>query len=114
MLLERGFHLTKWVNNRKEVLNAIPENEMSKELKNINLEADALPSERALGLHWDVESDMFTFQISMKNKPLTHRGILSIVSSVYDPLGFISPFVLTAKIILDKIDWNEEISGDNF
>ena len=91
---------------------------MSKELKNINLEDDALPSERALGLHWDVESDKFTFQIIVKNKPPTRRGILSIVSSVYDPLGFISPYVLTAKIILqklcnDKIGWDEEICGEN-
>ena len=55
MLLQGGLHLTKWISNRKEVLNAIPENEMSKELKNINLEDDALSSERAFGLHWDVE-----------------------------------------------------------
>ena len=88
MLLQEGFHLKKWISNRKEVLNAISENEMSKELKNINLDYDALPSERALGLHWDVESDMFTFQISVKNKPPTCRGILSIVSSAYDPLGY--------------------------
>ena len=61
---------------------------------------------------------MFTFQISLKNKPPTCRGMLSIVSYVYDPLGFISSFVLTAKIILqklcsDKIGWSEESSGDN-
>ena len=63
-------------------------------------------------------NQIFTFQISVKNKPPTRRGILSIVSSVYDPLGFIPPFVLTAKIILqklcsDKVGWDEEISGDN-
>ena len=54
---------------------------------------------------------MFTFQISVKNTPPTR-----LVASVYDPLGLISPFVLTAKIILqklynEKIGWDEEISG---
>ena len=49
MLSQGRFHLKKWVSNSKEVLNNIPENEMSKELNNINLEADALPSERAHG-----------------------------------------------------------------
>lgn len=29
---------------------------------------------------------------------MTRRGILLIASSVYDPLGFVAPFVLTAKV----------------
>lgn len=45
---------------------------------------------------------------------MTKRGILSIVSSVYDPLGIVSPFVLTGRSILQNIckqgiEWDEEI-----
>ena len=41
--------------------------------------------------------------------------MLSIVSSVYDPIGFASPFVLKAKIILqrlcrDKLGWDEKLA----
>ena len=34
---------------------------------------------------------------------MTRRGILSTVASVYDPLGFLAPFVLTGKQILQEM-----------
>lgn len=43
---------------------------------------DQLPTERALGVRWDVETDKFGFKISLKDKPITRRGILSIVRSI--------------------------------
>ncbi|XP_039608848.1 uncharacterized protein LOC120528780, partial [Polypterus senegalus] len=48
------------------------------------------------------------------NKPATRRGILSVVSSVYDPLGFLAPALLPAKLILrdlckEKFGWDEEV-----
>ena len=118
LLARGGFHLTKWVSNSRYVLDAIPENERSKELKNVNLEDDKLPTERALGLQWDVETDRFTFNISVKDRSSTRRGILSTISSVYDPLGFISPYILKAKIILqrlckDNVGWDERVTGLN-
>jgi hypothetical protein len=56
------------------------------------------------------------FQINIKSKPMTKRGIVSIVSSVYDPLGIVSPFVLTGRSILQNIckqgiEWDEEIGA---
>ncbi|XP_051784871.1 uncharacterized protein LOC127528375, partial [Erpetoichthys calabaricus] len=48
------------------------------------------------------------------NKPATMRGILSVVSSVYDPLGFLAPALLPAKLILrdlckEKFGWDEQV-----
>ena len=42
------------------------------------------------------------------------RGVLSVLSSIYDPLGLVSPFVLKAKIIFQSIwqlgvDWDEPL-----
>ena len=70
--------------------------------------------ERALGVEWDVEHDVFTFSIANKHKPLMRRGILSAVSSIYDPLGFLAPVILTAKQILQhlckmKVSWDETV-----
>ena len=53
----------------------------------------------------------------MKDKPLTRRGLLSIVSSTYDPLGFSALSVLSAKIMLQdlcrrKLNWDEAIPSD--
>ncbi len=70
--------------------------------------------ERALVIYWDVESDTFKFKIVIKDRPLTRRGLLSILSSIYDPMGIIAPVVLPAKMILQdlcrlKIGWDDDL-----
>ena len=50
-----------------------------------------------------MDSDSFQFKLDLKQQPLTRRGILSMVSSMYDPLGFLVPFVLKAKLILQEL-----------
>ena len=45
------------------------------------------------------------------------RGILSIVSLVYDPLGFVAPCILSAKLILQdlchqRLDWDDKIPDE--
>ena len=77
-----------------------------------------LSIERALGVRWDVESDTFGFKISVKDRPATRRGILSVVSSVYDPLGFAAPFTLPAKALLQdlcrkNLGWDDPISDED-
>ncbi|XP_069106964.1 uncharacterized protein [Argopecten irradians] len=97
---EGGFRLTKW-SNSAAVLEAIPEENRSTS-KQRNLESNS-PVERALGVHWFTEKDTLGFQINLKDQPPTRRGILSMVSSDYDPLGIASPFILTAKSILQNL-----------
>jgi len=98
-----GFHLTKWMSNSREVLNAIPEDDRVKEVKDLDLSHDVLPMERVLGVQWCAESDTFRFKVVIKDIPFTRRGILSVVSAIYDPLGFLSPVVLSAKKILQDL-----------
>lgn len=79
-----------------------------------NLDISKAPNERALGVQWNISSDTFGFSIIIKDRPATRRGILSVVSSVYDPLGFIAPFIRPAKILLQelckkKLDWDDKI-----
>ncbi|KAK0152653.1 hypothetical protein N1851_005822 [Merluccius polli] len=35
-----------------------------------------------------------------KQIPMTRRGILSVINSIYDPLGFLAPVILPAKLLL--------------
>jgi hypothetical protein len=109
-----GFHIAKWISNSREVMSSIPVSERAKEVKDLDLDQDSLPIERALGVRWCVESDTFCFKIGVKDQPLTRRGILSMVSSVYDPLGFVAPLMLKAKGILQELcklqlGWDEQI-----
>ena len=89
-----GFRLTKWVSNSRLLLGSIPDHERAAEVKNLDLEHDELPVEWALGVQWCTSSDSFRFKVHLPDKPCTRRGILSIVSSVYDPLGFLAPLLL--------------------
>ena len=82
-----------------------------------NLDFDQLPVERALGVQWNLSSDQFGFRIIIRDGPATRRGILSIVSSVYDPLGFAARFILNAKLILqdlcrNKFRWDDKIPAE--
>ncbi|CAG7733531.1 unnamed protein product, partial [Allacma fusca] len=88
--------------------------------------ADKLPTERVLGLRWDSEKDEFLFEINfpkVNNEVLelhrmpTKAEVTSLVMSPYDPVGFVTHFIIKGRIMiqeiwLKKIDWNEQISGD--
>jgi hypothetical protein len=113
-----GFRLTKLTSNSRAVIESIPEDERAKDVKGIDLQRDSLPEERTLGVLWDPESDAFGFRAVDKEKPPTRRGILSMTSSVYDPVGFLSPFILKAKLILQdlcrlRIGWDEDIPPEH-
>ena len=109
-----GFHLTKLTSNDRRVLETIPTEERTKELRSLDLNHHCIPVERALGVHWHVESEKFRFRITIKDKPLTRRGILSTIGSIYDPLGIAAPVLLPGKKILqdlskERAGWDDEI-----
>ena len=98
-----GFRLNQWTANSKNILTTIPEVDRDKCVALLDLSRDELPTERTLGVYWSMEDDCFTFQINLKNKPLTRRGALSVVSSLYDPLGYVSPVTLGGKLLLQEM-----------
>ena len=80
-----GYRLTKWLSNSRKVLCAIPESERAPSGVNLN-PCDALPSDRALGINWNVNEDKIKFVVKVEDRPLTRPGILSTVSFIFDPL----------------------------
>jgi hypothetical protein len=54
-----GFRLTKWLSNSREVLRSIPDTELAKGVKTLDLDQELIPTERALGVLWHVETDSF-------------------------------------------------------
>lgn len=102
VLCSKGeFQLTQWVSNSRAVLASIPKEHRAKEIKTLALDKDSLPIERALGLQWCVDSD--NFNINLSQKPHTRRGMLSVISSIFDPLGFLAPLILPAKQLLQEL-----------
>lgn len=59
--------------------------------------------QRSLGVSWDVAEDVFTFQVAAEEKPYTRRGVLSIINSLFDPLGLASPVSIQGRFLLREL-----------
>ena len=108
-----GFRLTKWISNSREVIQSIPEKEKAKELKDLDMTKDALPSGRSLSVTLSIETDEFSFKVV----PHDLSPTLALVCSTFDPLGFDTPFTMTARMFLQSlckrgVPWNEVLHGD--
>ena len=114
LLAKAGLRIHKFLCNSMEVIQVMPKEDLAKGLKDLGPH-ESLPMERALGVQWCMENDVFQFRIILKDLPLTRRGVLATICSVYDPLGFIAPVILQGKMILqqlcrDHTDWDTPLS----
>ena len=114
ILTQSGFKLTKFMSNDRQIVKMIPEEERGKPLLNIDLDKQELPRDRALGVKWDLNTDEFFYEPKKIDKPFTRRGMISIISSLFDPLGFASPVIIVAKMIFQevtklKLPWDEQV-----
>ncbi|KAI4884818.1 hypothetical protein NFI96_007752, partial [Prochilodus magdalenae] len=110
-------HLHKFITNSKRVTATIPKEECAEGATDLDLDLGEPTIERALGVQWCVESDEFHFRVQVKVNPFTRRGVLSTVASIFDPLGFLAPFILIGKRILQKMcqekaDWDTPLPDD--
>ena len=53
----------------------------------------------------------------MRVYSLTKRGILSAVNSIFNPSGFLTPFILKVKLLIQlmwrkNLEWDDEVSQD--
>ncbi|XP_064608544.1 uncharacterized protein LOC135472767 [Liolophura sinensis] len=76
------------------------------------------PTERALGVQWNTDTDKLGIRAQIKSKPMTRWGLISVISSIYDPLGFVCPFILQGKKIFQnetrlKKGWDELLTPEN-
>ena len=106
-----GFRLTKFVSNSRQVLRSVPEEDLG---PNVDLSADQLPVQKALGIVWEPTSDVFKVRVDVKERPCTRRGLLSMIGQTYDPLGVIQPFLLPVRQLLQeacvaKLGWDDQI-----
>ena len=114
---EGGFQLTNFVSNKVEVLQSICEVDRRDGLKNIDINSGSdLPTEKALGINWNIENHKLGFKVNLGNEPYT-RGMLSVISKIYDPLGSASTFLLKGKKILQELcknnfSWDEQVSAE--
>ncbi|XP_070548322.1 uncharacterized protein [Ptychodera flava] len=100
LLATRNVNFHKIVSNDEEVMTALPNEVRAKDLQSLDFNQDTLPTQRSLGVKWSLEADAFTFEVDLKEKPFSRRGVLAIVNSIYDPLGILAPVSIEGKLIL--------------
>ena len=61
---------------------------------------------------WNVNEDFFVFKPLLKQCVYTKRDILGIVTSIFDPLGILTPSILEAKLIIQSL-WAENAVWDD-
>ena len=112
---KRGVRLHKFVSNSDELMKSLPETECASKNHLLSLDLEEYPTERVLGILWNARRDVFQFKVNASRNPRTRRELLSVTSSIFDPLGWIAPFTLRARLILQQIcreglEWDDQAS----
>ena len=103
------FHVRKWVSNLTEVLADVP---IEDRACKVDLEKNSLPVTKTLGVSWTAREDQFLFHYSPPSKDFEFikRNVLKKTATLFDPLGFLSPFVVKAKLFMQQA-WVDAWSG---
>ncbi|XP_015186017.1 PREDICTED: uncharacterized protein LOC107071493 isoform X2 [Polistes dominula] len=109
ILKRGGFNMRQWSSNFRPVLKNL-------DTKNVDVDlcSEDTPILKTIGISWNAHHDRLIYSVTpidIKEKT-TKRRIISEVAKIFDPLGHLSPIILTAKILIQDcwkthIDWDE-------
>lgn len=111
IILQRGgFELQKWASNNKDFLKSLDADKVTTKAS-FDLKLDG--TIKALGLSWNLGEDEFRYHLQLEpvSQNITKRTILSDLQRLFDPLGWIAPAIVTAKILIQKL-WLEGVLWD--
>ncbi|XP_036319310.1 uncharacterized protein LOC118733830 [Rhagoletis pomonella] len=114
-----GFTLRHFASNSPDVSKSLGCDEVA-----LNIQRkESFSPEKVLGMYWRPSSDDFNFEVKFNYtdktvldglRSPTKRELLSIVMSIFDPIGFLCHFTIVAKLILRevwsyRVRWDEDI-----
>jgi hypothetical protein len=98
-----GLNMRQWQSNCREFVAGLPV-------------ADVSSTQRVLGMRWNPSNDAFDMEFrsmatSALEAPFNKRQLLGVISRMFDPLGFLSPAITSAKVLfqrlcVSKVDWD--------
>ena len=116
--LEGGFSIKEWVISGHNAPNTTRNEDQKVVQQLLNAQSESI-HHKVLGMYWDTISDMLMFHIKINDIHLllvTKRTILAKTNSIYDPYGFLGPFIVKLKILLrliwtfePKLDWDDVV-----
>ena len=115
-LKEGGFELRKWLSNKPEVLSQLPVEYLASDPASI-FETSAPFA--VLGLNWHAGEDVFSFKVQCTQieGDISKRKVLSRIAQIFDPMGWLAPVVVSAKIFMQslwllKCNWDDPLPPD--
>lgn len=107
------FELQKWMSNDEQLLKKI-DDKMKEPKDKLELKMDEIM--KVLGLAWNRRKDEFEYSVNLPplSAPITKRKVISDISRLFDPLGWLAPAIIIAKIFIQKIwvtgiEWDQEL-----
>lgn len=114
LLSNAGMHARKWLSNSSSVLAQIPLHDRKAE---VDLDREQIPCAKTLGVWWHADSDVFAFKENPPENTMiyTKRNFLKKITTLFDPIVFLAPFTIRAKMLLQDmwtvgLEWDEELT----
>lgn len=121
-----GWQMHSWASNSSSILKGVNISDETTQL--VKVDTNINSGEKILGLKWLNLTDELSFNVNIRKlssdlccglKRPTKREFLSVTMSIFDPLGFLAPFTIKSRILLQKIcrsgiKWDEEIHDTEF
>ncbi|XP_024879014.1 uncharacterized protein LOC112459228 [Temnothorax curvispinosus] len=113
LCLAGGFPLRKWAANNEALLEDVPLEHRLRPTACASLPSDDCS---VLGLRWSPGSDDFALTV-LKSDVVspTKRSVLSRTARLFDPLGWLAPVIIKAKLLiqaawLQRLDWDAPLA----
>lgn len=102
-LAQAGFKLRSWTSNNSQ---------LREKFKQDNIQHDK-PTTGVLGMNWKTDTDTLSYKPQIKRDAAvyTKREVIKTTASFFDPLGFLLPVHVGAKIFIQKL-WRENLDWD--
>ena len=78
-------NICKKILHDREILKSLPQDDLSANCQSVNPELDKISLERALDILWNPDNDTIKVKAVIKSFSLSKRGVLSFISSAFDP-----------------------------
>ena len=110
-LQKSDFRLTMWISSSKAVKESIPLEERAKVALDLCLRN---AENKVLGMNWNIEKDVLTFEVSAEDEPATQRFVLSATIRLFDPFELVAPVIIEARLIFRdhcklNVGWDEPL-----
>nr|CAD2188322.1 unnamed protein product [Meloidogyne enterolobii] len=104
-----GMRLREFFGATKKEFFDVPEEDLSPNLKETKI----------FGIKWNLEKETLSIEFPKIENFKTKRQLLSTIAKVYDPLGLISPALIPAKLLMQKIvednyKWDDRINDEYY